>query len=66
MELYSSSIKIFLIFSDNSGNGNPKQISTYFRKLKTPNRFFCISGNRNPKELLIFQEVELFFSKKPF
>ena len=51
MELFSSSIKKLLIFSYISGNGNSKTI-------------LYTSGNRNPKKLLIIQEMELFSPKK--
>ena len=41
-ELFSSSIKKFLIFSYTSGNGNAQKI-------------IYLSGNGNSKKLLIFQ-----------
>ena len=54
MELFCSNIKKFLTFSYISGNGN------------RPNIIY-ISGNRNPKKLLIFREMELFsLSSKKF
>ena len=46
MELFSFSIKKFLILSNISEKENYK-------------KSFYISGNRNPQDLLIFQKIEL-------
>ena len=58
MELSSSNIKKFLIFSQ-------KKDFLIFRETETPKKFLIfqerelsyISGNGNPKRLLIFEEV---------
>ena len=58
MKLCSSSINKFLIFSQ-------KKAFLIFRETETPKKFFIfqetelayISGNGNPKKLLIFQKV---------
>ena len=63
MELSTSNIKSFLIFSYISGDENPEKTSYIFLKVN----FSYISGNRNPEKnslyfrklnFLIFQEVK--------
>ena len=50
MTLFESNIKKFLIFSE-------KKAFLIFQEKKTPKKIPYILGNRNPKKLLVFQEV---------
>ena len=58
MELSNSKIKKLLYFLKKA----PHTFQPELKKTKksTPKKISCISGNRNPKKLLLFEETEPF------